>query len=224
MPRTPRWNKADYVYHVVNRGAKKALLFGIQTDYRAFERLLLEAKTRVPMRILAYCLMPNHWHLLLWPLRDGDLSRFVQWLTTTHAARWNRAHDSTGYGAVYQSRFKSVPIEQGQHLYWTWRYVERNALRAHLVSRAEQWEWCSLHKRVLNKKCCLDAGPLPLPENWTDLVNLPQTETELQEFRTKVQFGAPFGHGGWLEKTKSIRGRPNLRKTKKEGLTPSAHV
>ena len=148
MPRTRRLTQANYVYHVLNRGAKKGLLFEDPSDYADFEELLGEARERVPMRILAYCLMPNHWHLLLWPLTDGDLTRFVKWLSTTHACRWAHDHDCVGEGAVYQSRFKSIPIERGPHLVWAWRYVERNALRADLVSKAEDWPWCSLRKRM----------------------------------------------------------------------------
>jgi putative transposase len=221
MPRRPRFTRANYVYHVLNRGAKKTLLFVKPADYRAFENVLLEAKTRVPIRILAYCLMPNHWHLLLWPYRDGDISRFVKWLTTAHANRWNRSHNSVGQGAVYQSRFKSIPIEHGPHLFWTWRYVERNALRANLVARAEDWRWCSLHRRSQNTQHCVDAGPIPLPCDWIDVVNIPQTDAELRDFRGRVSRNKPFGHEGWLATAKASRGRPNLQKTKKEGLTPS---
>jgi putative transposase len=220
MPRIRRFSKANYVYHVLNRGAKRALLFIDPGDYQAFERLLTEAKKRVPMRILAYCLMPNHWHLLLWPLRDGDISRFAQWLTTTHAARWNRAHRAVGCGAVYQSRFKSIPIERGPHLYWTWRYVERNALRASLVGKAEDWRWCSLQKRLQENDNCLDDGPVPLPPDWVDIVNTAQTQAELAEFRKRVAAGVAFGPPGWLVEQGPTRGRPRLRKTKKEGLTP----
>ena len=224
MPRRPRFTKANYVYHVLNRGAKKALLFMKPADYRAFERLLLEAKAHVPIRILAYCLMPNHWHLLLWPFRDGDISRFVKWLTTAHAARWNRSHNCVGHGAVYQSRFKSIPIEHGPHLFWTWRYVERNALRANLVTRAEEWRWCSLSRRLRGETDDLDDGPIALPQDWIDVVNIPQTEAELQEFRSKVSLDRPFGRPGWLAMPEVARGRPNLRKTKKEGLTPSPYA
>ena len=220
MPRTRRLTAANYVYHVLNRGAKKGLLFGDASDYHTFETLLSEATTRVPMRILAYCLMPNHWHLLLWPLQDGDLSRFVKWLTTTHACRWARVHESVGSGAVYQSRFKSIPIEKGSHLFWTWRYVERNALRASLVSKAEDWRWSSLWKRMNAPDThWLVRGPISLPPDWNQLVNVPQTKVEIELFRSRMKQGKPFGQHGWLAKDVT-RGRPNLRNTKKEGLTP----
>ena len=222
MPRATRFTKANYVYHVLNRGAKKGVLFGDAADYSTFERLLRDARTRVPMRVLAYCLMPNHWHLLLWPWHDGDLSRFVKWLATTHACRWARDHECVGNGAVYQSRFKSIPIEKGPHLFWTWRYVERNALRAGIVSKAEDWQWCSLRRRMETAPThWLDNGPLALPHNWVEIVNMPQTNAEIESFRKRVQKGRPFGREDWFPARNIVRGRPNLRKTKKEGLTPT---
>jgi REP element-mobilizing transposase RayT len=117
MSRKRRIIEPHAAYHVLNRAAKKAALFETGGDYHAFEKLLGEACERHPMRVLAYCLMPNHWHLLLWPEPTQDLTRFVQWLSTTHAARWNRAHKNLGGGAVYQSRFKSIPIQTGRIFY-----------------------------------------------------------------------------------------------------------
>ena len=224
VPRVRRLTKANYVYHVLNRGAKRGLLFADASDYRAFEEVLSEAAKRVPMRILAYCLMPNHWHLLLWPLQDGDLSRFVKWLTTTHACRWARDRECIGNGAVYQSRFKSIPIEKGPHLLWTWRYVERNALRAELVCQgqktgrgaASEDEWKHLRRRGSI------TGRVPLPPNWAEIVNVPQTNAEIEQFRKRMKEGKPFGRDEWLPGSEPLRGRPNLRKTKKEGLTPTS--
>src|SRR4051812_20937884 len=109
MPRQSRLIEPHVAYHVLNRAAKKAPLFETDGDYLAFEQLLGEARSHHPMRIFAYCLMPNHWHLLLWPEPQHDLARFVKWLTATHAMRWNRTHENVGGGAVYQARFKSIP-------------------------------------------------------------------------------------------------------------------
>src|SRR5712664_959428 len=98
MPRKRRITAAHHVYHVVNRGAKKARLFEHSSDFHAFEQLLGIARIRFQMRILAYCLMPNHWHLLLWPRRDGELSEFMRWLAVTHTRRWHAQHDTSGTG------------------------------------------------------------------------------------------------------------------------------
>ena len=131
------------------------------------------------MRILAYCLMPNHWHLLLWPREDGDLSRFMKWLSTTHAARWNKVRGLTGRGAVYQSRFKSVPVQEERQLLYLWRYIERNPVNAQMVARAEHWRWSSLSSRQKDLHR-LDKGPIDLPANWETLVNVALTNEELK--------------------------------------------
>jgi len=220
MSRKRRIIEPHAAYHVLNRAAKKAALFETGGDYHAFETLLGEACERHPMRVLAYCLMPNHWHLLLWPEPTQDLTRFVQWLSTTHAARWNRAHKNLGGGAVYQSRFKSIPIQTGPHLLWVWRYVERNALRSNLVQRAEDWRWSSLWHRRTNDDRLLDSGPVPLPPDWLDIVNIPQTEAELAVFRHHVAKMKPYGSDSWLATEPPPRGRPPLTKNVKRGSDP----
>jgi len=177
MARSKRIDQPTYVYHVFNRAVRKAQLFESPGDYREFELLLKAARTRVPMRILAYCLMPTHWHLLLWPRAGGDLSRFIAWLCTTHATRWNKRRGLTGRGAVYQSRFKSIPVETDRHLLTLWRYIERNALTAALVTEAESWRWGSLWGRLHGTEL-LDPAPLELPTDWARLVNSPATSGE----------------------------------------------
>ena len=96
------------------------------------------------MRLLTYCLVPNHFHLLLWPREDGDLSAFMRWLTMTHTQRWHAHHSTAGTRHVYQRRYKSFPVQSGEHLLTVCRYVERNALCANLVQRAEEWKSGSL--------------------------------------------------------------------------------
>jgi putative transposase len=110
-------------------------LFRKDDDYAAFEQVLAEAVERTETRLLAYCVMPNHWHLVVWPRLDGELSRFVGWLTLTHTQRWRAHRGTTGAGHVYQGRFKSFPVEQDEHFFTVARYVERNALRAGLVRK-----------------------------------------------------------------------------------------
>ena len=80
------------------------------------------------MRLIAYCLMPNHFHLAVWPHEDDDLSRWMQWLMTTHVHRY-RAHDHRT-GHVWQGRFRAFPIEEDHHLRVVLRYIERNPRRA----------------------------------------------------------------------------------------------
>jgi putative transposase len=208
------------VYHVLNRANARMTIFEDVADYQAFENVLAEAVERTRTRLLAYCVMPNHWHLVVWPRKDGELSRFVGWLTLTHTQRWHAQRKSTGSGHVYQGRFKSFPVQKDGHFYAVARYVERNALRAKLVRRAEQWRWGSLfrwQRGTAEDRTLLATWPLARKPSWTNHVNVPQAEAELQALRHSVERGRPFGDGSWterivhrlaLETTVRPRGRP----------------
>jgi len=210
-------------YHVLNRAAGRATVFEKAADYEAFERVLEEAWKRQGTRILCYCVLPNHWHMVLWPRADHELSEFMRWLTVTHTQRWHANRHTAGTGPVYQGRFKSFPIQQDEHLLWVCRYVERNALRANLVERAEDWQWCSLWRRrqagkevgrfLLAKK----TWPVEPPRNWLTVVNRAESAEELEALRHSVIRGAPFGGPRWqrciaaklgLDSTLRPRGRP----------------
>ncbi len=197
-------------------------LFHKPADYDAFLRVLDEALQLYPTRMLAYCVMPTHWHFVLWPEQDGQLTQLLRWLTLTHSVRWHKHYHSTGSGHVYQNRFKAFPIEQDEHLYTVLRYVERNALRAGLVERAEQWAWSSLADRVAGGEAArwLHPWPVPLPQNWVQHVNEPQSEAELAAVRCAVERGRPYGSPEWVETvvkqlglqaTVRPRGRPPKR-------------
>jgi putative transposase len=147
MPRIRRCQPGGYVFHVLNRGNGRMTLFEKPEDYAACERILGEAMQHVPMRILAYCLMPNHWHLVVRPRHDGELGRFMHRVTTTHVRRWHQHRHTSGQGHLYQGTYKSFPVQRDDHLLMVLRYVEGNALRAGLVQRAEAWQWCSLWRR-----------------------------------------------------------------------------
>jgi putative transposase len=148
--------------------------------------------------------MPNHWHLVLWPEKDGQLANFMQRLTVTHVTRWQKHRGCVGHGHVYQGRFKSFPLESDEYFYQVVRYVERNALRANLVKRAQDWCWSSLWRRekgTIEQRRWLGAWPLPRPRRWVELVNEVQTEAELEALRRCVTRGAPLGSSTWIEST-----------------------
>ena len=224
MARAKRAEDGGAVFHVLNRANMRATLFETPEDYSAFERVLQEAVERTGMRVLAYCVMPNHWHLVVWPRRDGDLSKFMGWLTLTHTQRWHASHGTVGTGHLYQGRFKSFPVQADEHFLAVCRYAERNALRANLVSLAEEWAYGSLFHRQQKDEfaqAVLCEWPVPLPRQWRSHVNQPQTESEVAAIRRSVNRGTPLGTPKWtertvkqmgLESTTRPRGRPKLVK------------
>jgi len=164
--------------------------------------------------------MPNHFHLLVWPREDGDLSRFMRWLTMTHTQRWHAHHRTAGTGHLYQGRFKSFPVQSDEHFLTVCRYVERNALRAGLVERAEGWRWGSLGARRAKgdpDRPALTPWPIDRPRDWTARVNRPFGPREEEAVLRSIRRGQPFGSGPWqsevaarlgLESTFRPRGRP----------------
>lgn len=164
MPRTGRASVGGLCYHVINRGNVRAEAFRKPEDYAAFRGLLREAADRTRMRLLAYCVMPNHFHLALWPRADGDLGRVMQWLLTAHVRRYHRHYQSSGH--VWQGRFKAFPIQRDEHLLTVLRYIERNPLRAGLVARVENRLWSSARKRS-GAEFWVATSPVPgRPTGW----------------------------------------------------------
>jgi putative transposase len=211
MGRSWRASAGGYVYHVLNRANARLPLFQKEADYDAFERVLAEARTLYEVPILAYCIMPNHWHLVLWPRADGQLSRFVGWLTLTHTQRWHAHYQTVGAGHAYQGRFKSFPIQEDEHLLTVCRYVERNALRAGLVERAEDWRWNSLwrHERGSPEaRALLGDWPVTRPARWLNWVNKVQSAAELEALRRCVVRGSPFGSEEWVTAAVAKLGLP----------------
>jgi REP-associated tyrosine transposase len=201
MPRSARRSVGGEVYHVLNRAALRYRIFRAEGDFAAFERLLYEAHARFPgVRVLAWCIMGNHWHLLLWPSRDRELSEFMFWLTMTHAARYRTSHRTVGYGPLYQGRYKSFVVQRDEYLLTAGRYIERNPLRAKLVRRAEDWRWSSLWVRQngsAEQKAILHSWPIDLPRNWASLVNKPQTLAEEAAMRVSIERSRPLGEASW---------------------------
>lgn len=201
MPRRPHF-VGDFIYHIVNRAAKRTRLFDGEQDYNAVHDLLSEVRAATAMRLLTYCIMPNHWHLILWPSCGLQLSQFMQLFTGTHAQRWHAAHSSTGDGAVYQGRYKAFPIQSGGYFINACRYVERNPLRAGLVHRAEDWRWSSCWQRLHPKsEGLLEPWPIARPTDWLRLLNADEPAKDLEEIRTAVCRGIPLGDRNWVAQT-----------------------
>jgi putative transposase len=220
MPRPLRSTFGGVVYHVLNRANRRMRIFASAADYEAFLTVLEEARVRTGMRILSYCIMPNHWHLVVWPSRDGELSQFAGWLVQTHTQRYQTCRDLVGTGHLYQGRFKSLPVQQDGHLFQLCRYVEANARRAGLVRRAEEWPWSSAWQRAHDasaRPCTLSDWPLPRPPDWLAILNRKSHTEILEAIHDAVRRGRPYGEKEWthraavihkLESALSPRGRP----------------
>jgi putative transposase len=209
------------VYHVLNRANGRRRIFERDRDYLVFERTLAEVQARVPMRILAWCLMPNHWHLVLWPRQDADLSNYMRLVTLIHTQRWHAHRASAGTGHLYQGRFKSFVVQGDAHFLAVSRYVEANALRGKLVHRAEDWRWGSLWRArwgAADDPPRIDEWPVQRPGDWTEYVNQTAgTTIETDALRRCARRGTPFGDDVWvagvadqlgLRSTLRPRGRP----------------
>jgi putative transposase len=221
MGRPPRITEPGLAYHILNRRVMRLPLFRKDDDYLAFERVLAESLARPDApRLLAWCLMPNHWHLVVQAGRQTDLSTWMQWVTVTHTHRWHAHTHTTGEGPLYQGRFKSFPIQTDHHFLMVCRYVEANAKRARLVKRAEQWRWGSLWTRRRGGselKRWLGRWPVSRPRNWLAQVNRSMDEESLAAVRRSVTRGVPLGAESWrariahrlgLDITLRPRGRP----------------
>ncbi len=215
MPRTARASVGGGIYHALNRGNRRAAVFHKPADYDAFVEAIVDARQRLPVDIFGYCLMPNHFHLVLRPLADGDLGRWMRRLLTSHAQRYHRHYQTTGH--VWQGRYKAFPIQDDDHLTTVLRYVERNPLRAELVARAEHWKWSSLPGWLSDDPLLWRGEPSSRGPGWVERVNEPLSASDLRRLRDSVDRERPFGGEEWtrqtaeqlgLESTLRDRGRP----------------
>jgi putative transposase len=203
MPRQPRNVVGGYIYHVLNRANARVQIFDNDEDYRLFEGVLEEATKREEVEVLAYCIMPNHWHLVLLPKRDGDLSEFMKWLSNTHTKRWHAMKGTTGQGHLYQGRYKSFICQEDNHFLTLVRYVERNAKKANLVKRAENWRWSSVWRRekgTAKQKKLLSHWPVRRPGDYLEWLNEPQTQEEEEAIEKSIERDRPLGSNSWLSK------------------------
>ena len=210
MGRPPRVTQPGLAYHVLNRRVMRLPLFQKDDDYLAFERVLAESLARPDAPdLLAWCLMPNHWHLVAEAGQRTNLSTWMQWVTVTHTHRWHAHTHTAGQGPLYQGRFKSFPVQQDVHFLTVCRYVEANARRAKLVKRAETWPWSSLWVRRRGKsalKPWLRPWPVDRPRNWLAQVNRLMDEEALQCVRQSVTRGLPLGDETWKARVASRLG------------------
>jgi len=200
MPRVARVDVGGYPYHVINRAVMRLKIFQKDEDYLLFEQLLFKSAAETGMHILAFALMPNHWHLLLYPEKDGDLGIFMHRLTNAHTRQVHARTGTVGAGPLYQGRYKSFLVEEDRHYLSVLKYIERNPVRARLISRAEKWRWGSAWHRVQRGNRKLSKTPVPIPTGYLAWINHPEPVEELKSIRNAVNKGVPYGGESWVER------------------------
>jgi putative transposase len=206
MGRALRIMPAGVVFHLINRSHEGGRLFEKEGDYGIFEKIffdsmqLSEEQGDGAIRLYAYTLMPNHWHVLASSDADQGLIPFVQRVTGLHARHWRKHRKTLGRGALYQGRFRSFPVQSDVHFINVARYVEANPLRASLVTKAEEWRWGSLWRRSSQVAENMAKWPTEMPRDWTALVNRPIDPAVLPRMREAVSKGMPYGGDIWSKR------------------------
>lgn len=228
MPRPLRPIDDGLIYHVINRGNNRQDVFHQPADFEAFLHALADLKERKPFELYGYCLMSNHFHLLLRPSGAASVSRIVQSLLVSHTARYHRHFRSGGH--VWQGRFKSPVIQHDEHLLTVLRYIEANPLRARLVRSAENYPWSSYRAHGLGEANALvdrlltyeELSPYPKvrQRRWAEKIHRPLEEATLARLRRSTETGLPYGEEKWvnrlakklaLDLTIRPRGRPRKK-------------
>ena len=207
MPRALRSDFAGQIYHALNRGNARNKIFFKECDFEAFEHVIEEGLEKYPINLIAYQWMSNHWHMVLSPHEDGGMSSFLGWVTMTHTQRYHAHNKTTGYGHVYQGRFKSFPVQDNGHFHTVCRYVERNAVTAGIVNRAEDYRWGSLWNWCGGPSYIkLSAWPVKRLPRWIERVNEPITKKEKDALQNCINRGRPFGADKWVNATAKKQG------------------
>lgn len=204
MGRAPRNSQGGYVYHVIGCGLKPKPMFRSLEDYQDFDSILARAVERYEPRLLAYCVLPKHWHLVLTPRKDGDLSRFMAWLTTTHSARWHTKPKRGESGGIYERRFRSFPVQDNAKLLDVLRFVESHPIRAGLAVGLSDWPWASWARRVQEPDAAwplLSSPPVPFPSDWNEQLSLEIPTETLDRINHCIQRSCPYGAAEWVQKT-----------------------
>jgi putative transposase len=197
MPRRRLAGCGGFVFHVMNRSAKQLTLFDGPSEYQMFLQVLADAETACPIRLLEYCVMPNHWHLLVWPERDDQLSRYMRWITGVHAQRWRQSRGQPGKGAVYQGRYRWVAVQNGKHYDVARRYIQQNPVRAQFVGCQEDWPWSSASPEPTLVRPTLARGPLSLDGRHENPIDRLLDAETAHQMRIRLRSGQPFGDPKW---------------------------
>ena len=192
MPKRRRFIEPNSIQHIVNRGNDKKVIFPEPVDYGSFLVLLREARERYEVELYGYCLMPNHFHLVVRPADLDEIAAYMHFVQSSHACDLRACDRSRGHGHVFQRRYWNKPVEGDGYLLKVIKYVEANPVRARLVGRADQWEWSSMWDRVTGERDLLHPCPLRLPDDWPLIVSMPLQQPDLDRIRRPTKRGRPM--------------------------------
>jgi putative transposase len=201
MPRPPRLDIGGNYYHILNRANARMQIFFNEEDYQMIEQILKEAVELFETKLLAYCIMPNHIHLVLATEHDGELAHLMKWITQTHTNRWHAKHNTVGTGHLYQGRYKSFIIQDEPHLFTVLRYVERNPLTAKLVKNPLNWKYSSLYKRhhgSSNKHTFLSLWSIEEPKDYVQYLTQAITPKEIEKLEQSEMKSLPYGDDQYI--------------------------
>ena len=183
--------------HVCNRSAAQIKIFHSAADYVRFETCLKEMLEKFPLRLFAFCIMPNHWHLLIEGDSGQEVTQGLHWLGTTHAIRLRKDTGSIGRGAVYQNRFRAYPIQRNGAFYRVAHYIERNPVDASLCPQPEKWLWSSASPEKATNLTLAD-WPISKPSNWAKTIQNPLDEVVLGQIHSHEILQRPYGDPEWV--------------------------
>jgi putative transposase len=204
MPRIARGETLGGIYHIINRGNMRTQVFDDAEDYEYFFDLLAKGMQKESIELHAYTLMPNHFHLLVVPQREGSLSRFMQWVMTSHVRYYHKKNKTSGH--IWQGRYKSFLVQQESYYMTLLHYIEANALRAGLVTKAEDYMYASLYERIHHNRTLLNEPYMTLPVEWEKMVNNSLSAYDLDTLRNSVNRQSPLGDHEWQIETASKLG------------------
>lgn len=219
MPRVARGLADNQIYHIINRGNRRETVFHDKYDYERFLKLLEESKQRYEINIYAYCLMPNHFHIVVYTNDAQSLSKALHWISSSYVRYYNKKYKISGH--LWQGRYKSFIVQQDSYLLVLLKYVEANPKRANIVKRCEDFKYSSAYNRI-NKidDNILDIVPIELPNNWSNYINDKENKTDIDYIRNSIERQSPLGDELWqvnlakkygLESTLNPRGRPRKK-------------
>jgi putative transposase len=217
MGRSPRISEGGFVYAVDCRGLDGKALFRNDDEFESFKGLIQESVEKLEPRVLAYCLQPKRWTAILVPRRDGDLSRWVGWLTSVHSMRRKAVSKGKAIGGLYERRFRSFPIQDNERLLEAIQFVESLG-KSKKSPSVEAYPWSSHHDRSHQKlPDWMASPPIAFPVDWLKRVQTTLSQDVLDRLENCMERGCPYGDAPWvqrtaarfkLESTLRLRGRP----------------